>query len=245
MAVAAGGYHSLGLLGPPGGACCHENGACTLTSLPECQPPNHWLGAGTSCIPSPCLPTPVLLESWATASLTEGLQIRWEVPLGSTGALFRTWRDPTAGPRDLAPTPEAVLVSSAWIAASAEGIIETLDREVPRGTAVRYFLEMSAPGGGFIGPVEARWDPPALVWLAAPTPFRDAVRLTPPDAGPARAEVFNAAGRLVRTLVRAGAKAPLEWDGRDDSHREAPAGIYLVRLTSPSGDAVRRLVKTP
>ena len=126
-------------------------------------------------------------------------------------------------------------MSSAWISASAEGIIETLDREAPRGTAVRYFLEMSANGGGeFIGPVEARWDPPALAWSAGPTPFRGTVRLTPPGTGPARAEIFDPAGRLVRVLERVDGNAPLEWDGRDDAGREAPAGIYLVRLTSGS-----------
>jgi flagellar hook assembly protein FlgD len=47
----------------------------------------------------------------------------------------------------------------------------------------------------------------------------------------------------VRTLERAGGSVPLAWDGRDSSGRDAPTGIYLVRLTSTSGDAVKRLVK--
>jgi hypothetical protein len=136
-----------------------------------------------------------------------------------------------------------VLVSSAWISASAEGIIETLDREVPRGTAVRYFLETSSNGRGFIGPVEARWDPPALAWSAGPTPFRGAVRLTPPGTGPARAEIFDLAGRLIRTLLRADGNVPMEWDGRDGGGHDAPAGIYMVRVGSTAGTPVARLVK--
>jgi hypothetical protein len=244
-AIAAGGYHSVGLLGPPAGACCHSGGACTLTLEAACGDRGTWLGPGTRCIPNACAQTPVLLESWTVSSLREGLRIRWEVPLGTSGAVYRAWRDPAAGPHDLAPTPEAVPVSTAWVSPSAEGIIETLDREAPRGVAIRYFLERRGPGGTFLGPVDARWDPPALVWVAAPTPFRSVVRLIPPQAGPARAEIFDAAGRLVRTLTRAGGEAPLSWDGRDDAGHETRAGIYLVRLTGGSGATVKRLVKTP
>jgi hypothetical protein len=244
-AVAAGGYHSAGLLGPPAGACCRPDTTCTLTLQAECETPNYWLGAGLPCIPNLCPITPILLESGAASSLAEGLQIRFEVPIGTTGGLYRAWRDPAAGPHDAAPTPEATLVSPAWINASAEGIIEFLDRGALRGETVRYFLERSANGSrsGFLGPVEARWDPPASVWSVGPTPFRGAVRLTPPGAGPARAEIFDPAGRLVRTLERSSGNAPLEWDGRDSAGRDTPTGIYLVRLASASGDAVKRLVK--
>lgn len=247
VAVAGGGVHSLGIRsgGTISGACCHHDATCTLTLQAACQSPSIWPGAGTTCTPNPCAPTPVLLESWATSSLAEGLQIRWELPLGTTGALYRAWRDPMAGPRDSAPTPEAVLVSSAWISASAEGIIEILDREAPRGMAVRYFLEMSANDGRFIGPVEARWDPPAAAWSVGPTPFRFTVRLTPPGSGPARAEIFDPAGRLVRTLVRIDGSAPMEWNGRDEADRNAPAGAYIVRVrsTASASEAVARVVK--
>jgi hypothetical protein len=205
---------------------------------------NTWQGGGTTCTPNPCSATPVLLESWAVSSLAEGLRIRWEVPLGTTGALYRAWRDPAAGPLDLAPTPDAVLVSPSWVRASVEGIIETLDREAPRGTTVRYFLETSANGEEFIGSVEARWDPPAVAWWVGPTPFRDTVRLAPPGAGPAQAAIFDLAGRLVRTLVRAGGDAPLEWDGRNDAGREAPAGVYLVKVTTLAGETSGRVVLT-
>ena len=141
-------------------------------------------------------------------------------------------------------TPDAVLVSSAWISASADGIIEILDREAPRGRTVRYFLETGANGGEFIGSVEARWDPPALAWSAGPTPFRDSVRLSPPGSGPAQAKIFDLAGRLVRTLVRAGSDAPLEWDGRSDAGRAAPAGVYLVKVATRAGETSVRVVLT-
>lgn len=204
---------------------------------------------GQCNVPSPNagfvrIATPILLESWTASSLPEGLQIRWEVSLGTTGALYRVWRDPAAGPHDMAPTPEAVLVSTAWISASADGIIETLDREAPRGAAVRYFLEMSANGAGFIGPVAARWDPPALTWSAGPTPFRGTVQLALTGEGPARGEIFDSAGRLVRTVLRAAGSTPMSWDGRDDAGRKAPAGVYLVKVSTPAGETKGRVVLT-
>jgi hypothetical protein len=227
------------------GACCAPVGSCTVTTQPACAAGSVWQGAGTACTPDPCDATPVLLESWTASSLAAGLQIRWEVPLGTTGAAYRAWRDPAAGPHDATPTPDAVMVSSAWISASAEGIVEITDPGVPRGATIRYFLERSTTGSRseFLGPVEARWDPPTLAWSAGPTPFRDTVRLTPPRTGPVCAEIFDPAGRLVRTLVRADGNAPLEWDGCDDAGRDVPTGIYIVRVGSTAGEAVARLVK--
>jgi hypothetical protein len=230
--------------GPSGGACCHPNATCTLMLQGACQPPSIWQGAGTHCTPDPCAPTPIRLESWASSSLAEGLQIRWEVPLGTSGARYRTWRDPAAGHDDIVPTPDAVPVSSAWTGASADGIIEILDRAALRGTTVRYFLEMGAADARseFIGSVEARWDPPSLPLLAGPTPFLGTVRFSPPVAGPARAEIFDPNGRLVRVLERAGGAASIEWNGCDDSGRKGSAGVYLVRISTSAGTRSTRVV---
>jgi hypothetical protein len=176
--------------------------------------------------------TPVLLESWEVVSLADGLRIRWEIPLGANGGLFRAWRDPAAGPADHVPTPEAVVVPTGWVAASADGIIEIVDREPPRGEAVRYFLEVSGAGLGreFIGPVEATWDPPALAWSAEPNPSRTMVRFRSASAGSARVEIFDTAGRRLRVLERGEGTAPLEWDGRDPSGLPLASGIYFARV---------------
>ncbi len=245
VAIATAGAHNLGVLSnaEPVGACCHPSGTCTLTPSADCLSPDIWQGIGTTCTPDPCVPTPVRLESWTAASLPEGLRIRWEVPLGAIGGFYRLWRDSAASLYDLEPTPEAVLASSAWITASPEGIVETLDREASRGVAVCYFLERICGDRAYVGPVEARWDPPAPAWLAGPIPFRDVVRLTPPATGSAQAEIFDPAGRLVRRLSRGGGGALLEWNGRDDAGRDAPPGVYTVRAVGAGGKARMRLVK--
>ncbi len=53
-------------------------------------------------------------------------------------------------------------------------------------------------------------------------------------AGPVDLQVYDVAGRLVRTLARAEVLPAGEhertWDGRDDAGREAPSGVYACRL---------------
>jgi hypothetical protein len=74
---------------------------------------------------------------------------------------------------------------------------------------------------------------------AAPNPFRTETRLRGGDR-PARVEIFGVDGRKHRTLtVEAGAFAT--WNGRDDSGRDLPAGVYYARVAG-EGRAIR-LVK--
>lgn len=68
-----------------------------------------------------------------------------------------------------------------------------------------------------------------------PNPFNPAttIRFELPYAGPVRLEVFDVAGRLVRTLF--GASLPqgsheVVWDGRDNAGREVGSATYLARL---------------
>ncbi len=79
----------------------------------------------------------------------------------------------------------------------------------------------------------------AGVKLAAPSPnpFRSGTRLAYelPRAARVRLSVHDAQGRQVATLAD-DAEAPgvhqVSWDGRDAAGHDAPAGFYLVRLTT-------------
>jgi flagellar hook assembly protein FlgD len=56
-----------------------------------------------------------------------------------------------------------------------------------------------------------------------------------------------ASGRLVRTAWEGGLDGrvrTITWDGKDQSGRQTPAGIYLVRVESTAGEVLGRLVKT-
>ncbi len=58
-------------------------------------------------------------------------------------------------------------------------------------------------------------------------------------------EIFNVTGRRVRTLVNADmARGPhtLVWNGRDDSGRQMPGGIYFYRVEAPGLRTVKKVL---
>ncbi len=65
-----------------------------------------------------------------------------------------------------------------------------------------------------------------------------------PQAGPVRLEVLDARGRRVARLVDRilpAGPAQVVWRGRDDAGRDAPSGVYLVRVTGAAGPARGRV----
>jgi hypothetical protein len=59
-------------------------------------------------------------------------------------------------------------------------------------------------------------------------------------AGIVRAEIFDATGRVVRTLrngPQSGGSYSLAWDGRDGANAPVPAGIYFYRVSAAGGGA--------
>jgi hypothetical protein len=80
-----------------------------------------------------------------------------------------------------------------------------------------------------------------------PNPFNSStvVSFSVPSDGPAALAVYDAAGRNVRTLEEGYRKAgtwTAVWDGLDRLGSEAGSGIYLVRLETPDGAAVRKIL---
>ncbi len=88
--------------------------------------------------------------------------------------------------------------------------------------------------------------PPARTFLGAgyPNPFSAATRIPMSlrAGGNVRLDVFDVAGRHVRSLVRGFREAgnfEIEWDGRDDAGRNVPSGMYGIRLTTPDARDTR------
>ena len=88
-----------------------------------------------------------------------------------------------------------------------------------------------------------------------PNPFTGSITLyiAGPAATSARVRIFDAAGRLVRVAwegVLDGRERAITWNGKDQAGRDAPSGIYLVRVQSMAssggmrGETIGRLVKT-
>jgi hypothetical protein len=82
-----------------------------------------------------------------------------------------------------------------------------------------------------------------------PNPFRAGsatrVSLMTTMRGRVGAHVYDVAGRRVVTLLEGVLDAgvhPLQWDGRGAAGRLAPAGVYFLRVTTPTGRGSRKLL---
>ncbi len=94
-------------------------------------------------------------------------------------------------------------------------------------------------------------EPPAAAaarLVASPNPCnpRTTFRFTLPTAAIVEMNVYDLAGRRLRTLAAAlprgaGPHAML-WDGRDDAGRNVPSGVYLGRLEAGTLRATARVV---
>jgi hypothetical protein len=87
----------------------------------------------------------------------------------------------------------------------------------------------------------------AGILAASPNPSRGRVsyRLRLSAGTMVALDTYDLAGRVVRRLFEghlASGEHLLAWDGRDDSGRLVPAGVYLSRLSTESGTATRRLI---
>ena len=139
----------------------------------------------------------------------------------------------------------------------------------PLGSAVRLRFRVRSDVGGRLGGLDMDslrvmlYDPaaqpspvavgdgpsPAYFELAAPAPdpvkgpARFAFAL--PTPGSVGLDLFDLAGRHVATLARgmlAAGRYTRIWNGRDETGRPAPAGVYLALLAGDAGRASRRFV---
>ncbi len=104
------------------------------------------------------------------------------------------------------------------------------------------------------GTLDVAGAPGSLFFLAAPSPNPAhagaglTLRFGLSRRGEARVQVFDAQGRLVRTLA-AGMQEPGEhavrWDGRDEARQPLSAGLYFVRLEAESRTAHTRVALMP
>ena len=80
-----------------------------------------------------------------------------------------------------------------------------------------------------------------------PATGRTSIRLVAGETELLRADVYDMAGRRVRSLAAGPATAGIRefaWDGCDQSGRALPAGVYFVRAATGAGEATGRVVLT-
>jgi hypothetical protein len=80
-----------------------------------------------------------------------------------------------------------------------------------------------------------------------PNPFnpRTRIQVNQKTTGPARVAIYDISGRELRTLLdetREAGNWQVQWDGRDQKGQSQPSGLYLVRVTTPTGSGGARLI---
>ncbi len=118
------------------------------------------------------------------------------------------------------------------------------------GFAVDIVEEIVPPGPVGIGEAQ-RMPGGFLLEQNYPNPFNPVttIRFYLPSTAPARLEIFNVLGQLVRAYVGAHRDAPLpagwheiRWDGRDNAGQPAASGVYFYRLQAGDFAETKRLV---
>jgi hypothetical protein len=116
----------------------------------------------------------------------------------------------------------------------ADGYIDSKGVAAWIETPVTAVSEASAPRGVMLHP-------------STPNPFNAQTRVsfTLEAESWVRVDLLDVLGRQVATLAE-GRHGPgersLDWQGRDDSGNALPSGVYLLRLSSPAGTQLQKLV---
>jgi hypothetical protein len=119
------------------------------------------------------------------------------------------------------------------------------------GVEVRFRLTALHPYGTSSQPGETVSESGTILGLALhraspnPSTGSTAIAFALPADGDVRLRVYDAAGRLVRTLIdgRAPAGEGLRtWDGRDDRGAPAAGGVYFFRLDSGGKTLTRKMI---
>ncbi|NIT37429.1 MAG: T9SS type A sorting domain-containing protein [candidate division Zixibacteria bacterium] len=192
---------------------------------------------------------PVNVTSFRAEGVEGGVALRWEVANERGLAGFNLYRRPVApGPA----VPDYLKLNRTLIAGRSP--YNYVDRELEAGRDYEYLLEGVDLNGGTatFGPVRGRAPGKALAKAAAlhqnrPNPARGATTITfeLAAAGEASLEVYDCAGRKVRTLYagHAGAGAhELSWDVTDEGGRPLAPGVYVYRLRAGGETLSRRMV---
>ena len=118
------------------------------------------------------------------------------------------------------------------------------DRADLMGNIMDYFGRVpSGPGTGIVdGGFRNQLS------FAHPNPFNPVTKIaySIKEAGPVTIDVYNVAGKVVKTLldteVEAGAEGFVVWDGRAESGERCASGVYFYRIAAPGFTTSRKMI---
>jgi len=97
-------------------------------------------------------------------------------------------------------------------------------------------------------PVAGKTDSGPMFRTAGPNPFQEgsSFLISVPNEGDVELAIYDASGRLVRSLskgTRPAGEVQVVWDGRDDQSRQVPNGAYFARLRAGGQVMTRTLFR--
>lgn len=174
-----------------------------------------------------------------------GVELNWDPAPEPDFQYFRVYRGTAP---DFIPSPATLVHSTA----------ETGWTDPEVGPEVNYYKLTALDHGGneslpaspsSVSGLSPGGAPPTTYALMgiAPTPFRSSTRIAfaLPEAARVELNIFDASGRLVRTLLSGEFEAGsrwTDWDGRDDGGQVLAAGRYFCRLRAGSFEQTRAMV---
>lgn len=224
--------------------CSIESEEFSLSGDSWCLPGHHpWgcddlVGAlGEGCPEMGCAGVvPVLIADFVAHVASDGITVSWRVSGHVDAAQLRLvgiakgseWEVPF----EIGPEGEFSAIDQRGSAMLISG----------RDANLAYVLQMATGNGWMIlhrqEVAAGEWPTVhALALMAIPNPFNPltTLRFDLPVGGRVHLEVYDVAGRLVRTLLDADLPAgnhQAVWDGKDASGRGMPSGSYFARLSA-------------
>jgi hypothetical protein len=215
----------------PTAACCALEGTCTLTTEVGCVSPSVWQGAGTNCSPNLCVPTAACCALEGTCTLTTEVGCvspsLWQGAGTSCSPNLCVPRAACCAPDGACTvtTEAGCVLPSLWQIPGTTCESSPCPSDVPQALVpVRFAVEAARPN---------------------PTSTGSTIRFALPAAGEVGIDLFDAGGRLARTLAQGPMVAgyhSVTWDGNDASGSAVASGVYYYRVRANGQAQTRRVL---
>lgn len=175
---------------------------------------------------------PTLLQNHYAEYTKSGVEVAWRLSEAGSGMRFFVWRNEP-------PDNNFVELHSTEIIGDRLSYSFT-DQSVEPGSAYRYRIEVSDEDGRrtlFESELVATPVLTLAIHRVVPNPFnpQTTIEYSIAEAGAVTLVIYDASGRLVRTLVdkpQGAGRYAESWNGTSDAGSRVASGVYFVRLES-------------
>lgn len=215
--------------------CDPASGDYTVLNASSAAPAQSLCGQLIGAFPVGCGPVPTAIAAFKAWPASGAVTLEWKVFSDEDIRRYELWRNEGDRPAHLADVPSDVY---AYTDRSVEPGREYVYTLIVR-TAKKEFssFPVTVTAGSYV----------TALGQNQPNPFNPVTRIPYSLAQPGRVrvDIYDVAGRLVRTVVdrdeEAGRRV-VNWDGLDGRGERAASGVYFCRLTTGSYTNTRKMI---